>query len=95
MALKGNQGQLEKMVISFFSRAHDILSTAQDEIDSEHGRIEEMKIDLLDAAMLKRHMDLFLWSCLRMLARVRRTTHVKIIGAQTVEAHLYISSLEQ
>lgn len=94
IALKGNQGQLEKTVSDCFDKAQTVVSTAQDEIGCEHGRIEERKIELLEAEVLKRHMDISEWSCLRTVAKVTRTVRVKSTGLQTVETHFYISSLE-
>lgn len=94
MTLKGNQGQLEKAVSTCFDKALTTASRSQEEIGCDHGRMEERKIELLEAQVLQRYMAISEGSCLRTVARVTRTVYIKSTGAQAVETHFYLSSLK-
>jgi predicted transposase YbfD/YdcC len=93
LALKGNQGTLEKDVALFFD--DPVLAAGcschEDAPQLGHGRIEERRIRAADAAWLaERHPE---WKGLASIAAVtvRRTT--KKTGAVSTETRLFISSL--
>jgi predicted transposase YbfD/YdcC len=95
IALKGNQGELHELVKDSF----DLLdrgaislqpTTAKDEIDSQHGRIDRREIQVIDAAKLANMIDAR-WKGLNSIARVIYTSEFE--GQSHVEKRFYISSL--
>lgn len=66
---------------------------AHDEIACEHGRIEERKVEVLSAQVLKGLVDLSAWDSLCSLVKMTCTSEVKGTRQKTVEERFYISSL--
>lgn len=95
IALKGNQGALHETVKDSFilsdqgSRALDIYR-AEDEVNADHGRIDERFIEVISATQLKGHID-ERWKNLNSIARItyKRTEPNQVI----IESRHYISSL--
>ena len=95
IALKGNQGELYEVVKDSF----DLLdkgavalqpTIAKDEIDSEHGRIDQREIQVIDVAKLDKMID-SRWRGLKSIARIICTSEFE--GQTQVEKRFYISSL--
>ena len=95
IGLKGNQGALREVVedsFSLFDKGRKSLSAndAKDNIDGDHGRIDQRKIEVIDAEQLKGHID-ERWLGLRSLIRV---TSIRDENDEvSVEKRFYISSL--
>ena len=95
ISLKGNQGNLHNSVKDAFelydkgSKALN-MNTAKDDIDADHGRIDERTIE----AICTKEFDGYLGSGFKSLtcvARVKRTTYQN--GKRSTESRYYISSL--
>lgn len=95
ISLKGNQGQLHELVKETFSlcdQGQKTLSVyhADDEIASEHGRIDERHIEVIPTDLLKDQVDAQ-WVGLNSIVRI---ISKRSIGDDTSkEARFYISSL--
>lgn len=95
IALKGNQGALHETVKDSFilsdqgSRALDVYR-AEDEVNADHGRIDERFIEVISATQLKGYID-ERWKNLNSIARItyKRTESNQVI----IERRHYISSL--
>lgn len=92
LALKGNQGTLEKDAALFFADPGLARECpAHEEIDSGHGRIEERTARAADAAWLaERHPE---WRGLQSVLALTTRRTIKKTGAVHTETRLYISSL--
>jgi predicted transposase YbfD/YdcC len=96
IAVKGNQGTLHETVKDTFDLSDKSntryieVHKAADEIDADHGRIEERTIEVIATAQLNNHIDPR-WRNLNSIARITytRTEHEKTV----VENRFYISSL--
>jgi predicted transposase YbfD/YdcC len=95
IALKGNQGNLHEIVKDSFELLDQgaetlTLTTAKDEIDGYHGRIDQREIQVLSTNKLSNAIDKR-WKKLNSIARVIHTSEVN--GQTTVEQRFYISSM--
>ncbi len=95
IALKGNRGALYETVKDSFilsdqgSHALNVYR-AEDEINGDHGRIDERFIEVISAAQLKNHID-ERWENLNSIARI---TYTRTEPNQVIIEHRhYISSL--
>lgn len=95
IALKGNQGNLHELVKDSFllldGGAKELQPiTAKDEIDGQHGRIDQREIQVISTEKLVGMIDLR-WKNLNSIARI---THTSETDDQVVtEQRMYISSL--
>jgi predicted transposase YbfD/YdcC len=92
LALKNNQGTLEKYAALLFSNPGLTKDCpAHEEIDSGHGRIEERTVRAADAAWLaERHPE---WRGLQSVLALTTWRTIKKTGAVHTETRLYISFL--
>lgn len=95
VALKGNQGALHELVKDSFNMldkgAKTLLpTTAKDEIDGQHGRIDQREIQVISADKLGNMIDQR-WKKLNSIARVIHTSEID--GQISIEQRFYISSL--
>lgn len=95
IALKGNQGELHEVVKDSFDMldkgAVNLQPTfANDEIDADHGRIDQREIQVIAADKLGNMIDPR-WKKLNSIARVIHTSEVN--GQTTIEKRFYISSI--
>ena len=95
VALKGNQGTLHELVKDSFDMldkgAKTLLpTTAKDEIDGQHGRIDQREIQVISTDKLENMID-HRWKKLNSIARVIHTSEVD--GQISTEQRFYISSL--
>lgn len=95
VALKGNQGELHEAVKDSFILADNgaqalVVNQANDEINADHGRIEQRTIEVIDATRLKGFID-SRWRNLNSLVRV--TSRREESNTIESEQRYYISSL--
>lgn len=96
VALKGNQGQLHEQIresFELFDQGAKTLKVHEtsDEIDADHGRIEQRQIQVIDTQQLKDYLDPR-WQRLQSIIRVIYTNHKT--DETRSEQRFYISSLE-
>jgi predicted transposase YbfD/YdcC len=93
LALKGNPTSLHKDAALFFADPACAEGCAREvETDAGHGRIEERKCSVADAAWLaERHPD---WKGLRSLAAITARRIDKKTGAESLETRYYVTSLK-
>ena len=95
VALKGNQGALHELVKDSFDMLDNgakalLATTAKDEIDGQHGRIDQREIHVISADQLSNMIDQR-WKKLNSIVRV---THIsEVDGNVFTEKRFYISSL--
>lgn len=95
IALKGNQGALHELVKESFDMldqgAKTLLpTTAKDEIDAEHGRIDQREIEVISSDKLANMID-SRWKNLNSIVRVIHTSEAE--RNVVIEKRFYISSL--
>lgn len=95
VALKGNQGALHELVKDSFDMLDNgakalLATTAKDEIDGQHGRIDQREIHVISADQLSNMIDQR-WKKLNSIVRV---THIsEVDGNVFTEKRFYVSSL--
>lgn len=95
IALKGNQGKLHEAVKDSFELTDQgskrlTIYTAEDEVNGDHGRIDERRIEVIPAAELTGYIDTR-WQELNSLIRITYTRSSPT--EMTIERRYYISSL--
>ena len=94
-SLKGNQGTLHELVKDSFDLLDKgvttlLPTTAKDEIDGQHGRIDQQEIQVISTEKLGNIIDPR-WKKLNSIARVIHTSELD--GQTVIEGRFYISSL--
>lgn len=95
IALKGNQGSLHELVKESFDMLDQgattlLPTTAKDEIDAEHGRIDQREIEVISTDKLANLIDPR-WKNLNSIIRVTHASETQ--GNVVTEKRFYISSL--
>ncbi|HCU04996.1 MAG: hypothetical protein A2X77_03980 [Gammaproteobacteria bacterium GWE2_42_36] len=95
IALKGNQGSLHELVKESFDMLDQgattlLPTTAKDEIDAEHGRIDQREIEVISTDKLANLIDPR-WKNLNSIIRVIHASETQ--GNVVTEKRFYISSL--
>jgi predicted transposase YbfD/YdcC len=93
IGLKGNQGALHDTVRDCFplNTAAFPVSIVKDDIECEHGRLEQRTLEVIDAQILQGLVDVTEWSSLSSLAKMTYVSEQQ--GKKTIQTQYYISSL--
>jgi len=96
LAVKGNQGNMFESIKDCFkwvasSKNKHKIYEAIDEIGSEHGRIEERKLEVMSAEILKGLVEIEQWSGIKSIAKITCTRESPY--ETSTETRFYISSL--
>jgi predicted transposase YbfD/YdcC len=91
LAVKGNQGSLHEAIGDCFKLSHAGVYRATDEVNKDHGRIEERTVEVVDASILAGLIDLSQWSGIKSIAKL--VAKRESAYERTEETRYYISSL--
>lgn len=93
IALKGNQGNLQKSVVDFFENPSVDLIQKSTQYEKDHGRVEERICSIVDAKAVLPPKMLEKWTNLQTIIKIEARTTVISSKKETHEVRYYISSV--
>jgi predicted transposase YbfD/YdcC len=93
LALKGNQGNLQKAVVDFFEKADAATLEKAVEHDKGHGRVEMRTCSIANAKDVLPAFLLEKWTNLQTIVKIEAKVMVMATQKETIETRYYIGSI--